>query len=253
VRPTTAGAIDPAFRTSSDKSPERNYDSGGAMAPSSPQEIGRYRVLTELGQGGTANVYLAVSSSLEGFNKLVVLKRMKPQLSSEPGFATMFLDEARLAARLSHANIVQTYEVTKDGELPVIVMEYLEGQTLANIIARSSERSSLALHHHLSIISESLTGLQYSHDLRDFDDKPLQVVHRDMTPHNVFVTFDGQVKILDFGIAKLSGSLVETESGVIKGKLRYIPPEQIVNEGVDRRADVYSVGRWRSDGRLGTC
>jgi serine/threonine-protein kinase len=212
------------------------------MAPSSPQEIGRYRVLTELGQGGTANVYLAVSSALQGFNKLVVLKRMKPQLASEPGFASMFLDEARLAARLAHPNIVQTYEVISDDELPVIVMEYLEGQTLANIIARSSDQPGFELHHHLAIISEALTGLEYSHDLRDFDDKPLDVVHRDVTPHNVFVTFDGQVKVLDFGIAKLSGSLVETESGVIKGKLRYIPPEQIVNEGVDRRADVYSVG-----------
>lgn len=212
------------------------------MAPISAQVIGRYRVLDELGQGGTANVFLAVSSSVEGFNKLVVLKRMKPQLTSEPGFATMFLDEARLAARLAHPNIVQTYEVIKDGGLPVIVMEYLEGQTLANLVARAAEKPGLELHHHLAIISEALTGLHYSHELCDFDEKPLDVVHRDMTPHNVFITFDGQVKILDFGIAKLSGSLVETESGVIKGKLRYIPPEQIVGEKVDRRADVYSVG-----------
>lgn len=212
------------------------------MAPNSPHAIGRYRVLAELGQGGTANVFLAVASGLEGFNKLVVLKRMKPQLASEPGFANMFLDEARLAARLAHPNIVQTYEVLNDNDLPVLVMEYLEGQTLANIVARSGEQTGFGLHHHLAIVSEALTGLQYSHELRDFDDVPLHVVHRDMTPHNVFVTFDGQVKILDFGIAKLSGSLVETESGVIKGKLRYIPPEQIVNEGVDRRADVYAVG-----------
>src|SRR6185503_4721689 len=128
------------------------------------------------------------------------------------------------------------------GGLPVIVMEYLEGQSLSSVISRSRGVNRLPLEMHLRIISDVLSGLHYSHELRDFDGTSLNVVHRDMSPHNVFVTFDGQVKLLDFGIAKLSGSHVETATGVIKGKIRYMSPEQITGENVDRRADIFAVG-----------
>ncbi len=202
---------------------------------------GKYRVLVELGQGGTANVYLAVARGPGGFNKLVVLKALKRDLSNDPEFRNMFLNEARLAARLNHPNIVQTNEVAEDQGLPVIVMEYLEGQPLSNLLIRG-RGGALTLAMHLRIIADALQGLHCAHELLDFDGTPLGVVHRDMTPHNVFVTFDGQVKVLDFGIAKLGASLVETQAGIIKGKLRYMPPEQISGDPVDRRADLYAVG-----------
>src|SRR5262245_11824303 len=153
----------------------------------------------------------------------------------------MFLNEVRLVARLNYPNIVQTNEVADDEGVPVIVMEYFEGQPLSNILVRG-RGGALSLAAHIRIITDSLAGLHYAHEVTDFDGTPLGVVHRDMTPHNVFVTFEGQVKVLDFGIAKLGTSMIETQAGVIKGKLRYMPPEQISGEAIDRRADVYAVG-----------
>ncbi len=203
---------------------------------------GKYRILADLGQGGTATVSLAVARGPSGFSKLVVLKVMKSNLAQEHDFAKMFMNEARLAARLNHPNIVQTNEVFEHTGLPVIVMEYLEGQALSGILARARGTQKFPLSMHLRVISDMLSGLHYSHELADFDGTPLNVVHRDMSPHNVFVTFDGQVKLLDFGIAKLAGSHVETATGVIKGKIRYMSPEQITGENVDRRADIFAVG-----------
>ncbi len=203
---------------------------------------GKYRILADLGQGGTAMVSLAVARGPSGFSKLVVLKVMKSNLAQEHDFAKMFMNEARLAARLNHPNIVQTNEVFEHHGLPVIVMEYLEGQALSGILARARATQKFPLAMHLRVISDMLGGLHYSHELADFDGTPLNVVHRDMSPHNVFVTFDGQVKLLDFGIAKLAGSHVETATGVIKGKIRYMSPEQITGESVDRRADIFAVG-----------
>jgi serine/threonine protein kinase len=203
---------------------------------------GKYRLLMPLGEGGTANVHLAVMRGPSGFHKLVVLKLLRKNLVNDPEFRAMFLKEARLSARLNHRNIVQTYEVLEDEGVPVIVMEYLEGESLWNVLIQAASGPPVPLRVHLKIISEVLCGLQYSHDLEDYDGKPLGLVHRDMTPHNVFVTFDGQVKILDFGIAKLSGSTAATQLGVVKGKLRYMPAEQIESKRIDRRADLFAVG-----------
>lgn len=202
---------------------------------------GKYRILSQLGEGGSATVYLAVARGPSGFSKLVVLKTLKRSISEEPELHRMFLDEARVAARLNHPNIVQTNEVIEDRGLPVIVMEYLEGQPLAKLLTHG--RGKIPLPTHLRIIADALNGLHHAHELADFDGASLGLVHRDMTPQNVFVTYDGQTKVLDFGIAKLTvGSRPETETGVIKGKLRYMPPEQITGEGIDRRADIYAAG-----------
>jgi eukaryotic-like serine/threonine-protein kinase len=195
----------------------------------------------ELGQGGTAVVYLAVAQGPAGFNKLLVLKAPKRALADDPEYRSLFLDEARLSARLNHPNIVQVNEVVEQDGVPIIVMEYLEGQPLVNL--RTKAGASFPQVMHLRILSEALSGLRYSHELKGYDGTPLNLVHRDMTPHNVFVTYEGQVKILDFGIAKLSTKGgAETETGVIKGKLRYMPPEQISGERVDCRTDVFAVG-----------
>jgi serine/threonine-protein kinase len=205
--------------------------------------VGRYRILSELGRGGMSNVYLAVAHGPGGVNKLVVLKALLPDLSAEPYALSMFLDEARLAAQLNHPNVVQTYEVGTEGDRHVIVMEYLEGQSLSIVIKRSEQAgSSLPLALHLGIVIAALEGLHYAHELKAYDGSPLQLVHRDVSPQNVFVTYDGQVKVLDFGIAKAASSSTHTATGIVKGKIAYMAPEQTIGDAVDRRADIFSVG-----------
>jgi eukaryotic-like serine/threonine-protein kinase len=205
--------------------------------------VGRYRILSELGRGGMSNVFLAVASGPGGVNKLVVLKALLPDLSTEPYALAMFLDEARLAAQLNHPNVVQTYEVGTEGDRHVIVMEYLEGQSLSATTRRAGQAGSpLPLALHLRIIINALEGLHYAHELSAYEGAPLQLVHRDISPQNIFVTYDGQVKVLDFGIAKATSSSTHTATGIVKGKIAYMAPEQIIGDPVDRRADVYSVG-----------
>jgi serine/threonine-protein kinase len=190
-----------------------------------------------------ANVYLAVAQGPGGVNKLVVLKALLPELANEPESLAMFLDEARLAAQLNHPNVVQTYEVGTEGDRHVMVMEYLEGQSLSAIIKRGElVGQPMTLKLQLRVIMSALEGLGYTHDLSAYDGRPLELVHRDISPQNVFVTYEGQVKVLDFGIAKAASSSTETATGVLKGKLAYMAPEQIVATGVDRRADLYSIG-----------
>jgi serine/threonine-protein kinase len=203
--------------------------------------LGRYRKVLLLGQGGTADVHLAVADGPGGFRKLVVLKVLKPALSHDPELRGMFLNEARLAARLHHPNVVQTYEVLDDDGGPVIVMEYLDGQPLSNLIVQG-RGAGLTLAHQVRVLVDALAGLHAAHELQDFDGTPLGVVHRDVSPQNIFVTVDGQVKVLDFGIAKLDRSLVETEVGTVKGKIRYMAPEQLRGDVLDRRADLYAAG-----------
>jgi eukaryotic-like serine/threonine-protein kinase len=205
--------------------------------------LGKYRLLAELGHGGMAQVFLALAKGVAGFNKLVVVKVIQPDLAEDPDFIRMFLDEARLAARLNHPNVVQTNEVDHDGKRYFLAMEYLEGQTLNRVFNRMGrDPKLLPLGHRLRLIADSLSGLHYAHELRDFDGTALGVVHRDVTPHNVFVTYDGLVKVVDFGIAKALNSNAHTQSGVLKGKVSYMAPEQARGERVDRRADLFSVG-----------
>src|SRR6185437_1077783 len=188
--------------------------------------LGKYRLIAELGHGGMAEVYLAVVRGPAGFNKLVVIKQIRPQLAEDPEFLGMFLDEARLAARLSHPNVVQTNEVGQEGNRYFIAMEYLEGQPLNRILHRLQKSGGLPLGLHIKILSDVLAGLHHAHELADYDGTALEVVHRDVTPHNVFVTYEGQVKVVDFGIAKAAGRAGETRHGVIKGKAPYMAPEQ---------------------------
>ena len=206
-------------------------------------QVGRYRILSELGRGGMSNVFLAVASGPGGVNKLVVLKALLPDLATEGYALSMFMDEARLAAQLNHPNVVQTYEVGTEGDRHVIVMEYLEGQSLSATIRRAAaEGSPMPLALQLRIIINSLDGLHYAHELSGYEGASLQLVHRDISPQNVFVTYDGQVKVLDFGIAKATSASTHTAAGVMKGKIAYMAPEQIVGGAVDRRADLFSVG-----------
>jgi serine/threonine protein kinase len=207
-------------------------------------QFGRYQLIATLGHGGMADVYLAVTRGPVGFTKLQVVKRLRPNLAEEPEFLAMFLDEARLAARLNHANVVQTNEVGQVGGYYFIAMEYLDGQPLNRILARSRRmlEPGLTLEVLVTIVAEALGGLHYAHNLTDYDGTPLQVVHRDASPHNIFVTYDGHVKVVDFGIAKAANRSVETRAGTLKGKMAYMAPEQARCENIDRRADVFSMG-----------
>ncbi len=190
-----------------------------------------------------ATVFLAMRHGFGGFSKLVVVKRLRPDALEGDGLA-MFHDEARISARLNHPNIVQTHEVGFDGEHYRLEMEYLDGQPLHRIVTRA-RKANRAIPFRLSatIVRDVLAGLHYAHELRDFDGTPLNVVHRDVSPHNIFITYNGQVKVVDFGIAKAAGRAAMTQLGTVKGKLRYMAPEQATGKGnVDRRADVFAAG-----------
>jgi len=205
-------------------------------------EIGKYHLVAELARGGMGIVHLAAAQGPGGFNKLLVVKELKPELTRDESYVSMFLDEARLAARLTHPNIVQTIEVGSEGSRHYMVMEFLDGRSLYRMIRRFRDQGGFPLAAHLRVLSEALLGLHYAHNLRDFDGEPLGIVHRDVSPLNVFVTFDGQAKVVDFGIAKSIESSTETKTGVLKGRVAYMAPEQAWGGGVDRRADVYSAG-----------
>ncbi len=203
----------------------------------------KYRLIAELGHGGMAAVFLAVAQGPAGFQKLVVLKQIRPNLAEDPEFLNMFLEEARLAARLSHPNIVQTNEIGQENGRYFIAMEYLEGQPLNRVLSRFGSRGKpLHLTMQARILVDVCAGLHHAHELCDYDGAPFGIVHRDVSPHNIFVTYHGQIKLVDFGIAKALDSAAETRSGVLKGKIAYIAPEQARGDRVDRRADLFSLG-----------
>ncbi len=205
--------------------------------------LGNYQLVALLGEGGMSDVYLAATTAVApiDFTKLVALKRLRGDYFENIELVTMFLDEARIAARLNHPNVVQTHEVDEvDGEF-FLSMEYLEGETLARIRQRTLTEIPLGVH--LAVLCETLSGIDYAHNLKDYDGTPLRIVHRDVTPQNIFVTFDGRVKVMDFGIAMAAGRIAETRHGVIKGKVQYMAPEQaMVDAPIDHRADIFAVG-----------
>jgi ABC-type branched-subunit amino acid transport system substrate-binding protein len=188
-------------------------------------------------------VFLAVAEGDAGFTKLRVVKRLRSELSLDRDAVSMFLAEAKLAAKLHHPNVVQTNEVGFDGPDPFLEMEYLEGQSLDAVRRRfASSQRTLPVALSVWIVAQVLAGLDYAHELPDRDGRPLGLVHRDVSPHNVMLTYDGGVKLLDFGIAKVVDSSLETGSGVVKGKATYMAPEQAARDPVDRRADLFAVG-----------
>jgi eukaryotic-like serine/threonine-protein kinase len=205
-------------------------------------QLGKYFLVAELARGGMGIVYLAAARGPAGFSKLFVVKELKSEDVPTQKQVRAFLEEARLAARLSHPNIVQTNEVASDGDRHFMVMEYLDGQPLSRLNKRmrvAEETPSLELSH---IVVEALAGLHSAHELQNHDGQSLNVVHRDISPQNIFVTYDGQVKVMDFGIAKTTESSNQTATGLLKGKLAFMAPEQVRSLPLDRRADIFSMG-----------
>jgi serine/threonine-protein kinase len=211
---------------------------------SQPQtQLGKYRLVAALGRGGMADVFLAMLEGPSGFNKLLVIKELRQGVLEDGTAVQMFMDEAHLAARLNHPNIVQTLEVGSDGPRCFLVMEYLDGQPLPRVIRRARERGAqIPLQTHVRILVEVLTALDYAHSFTDFDGRPLSIVHRDVSPQNILLTYEGGVKLIDFGIAKTALASGETREGIVKGKVKYMPPEQAMGHAVDARTDIFAVG-----------
>jgi eukaryotic-like serine/threonine-protein kinase len=206
-----------------------------------PQAIGRYDLLLELGRGGMAVLYLARAQGVGGFSKLFAIKQILPHLAVDPPFVDMFLNEGRIAARLSHPNLCAVFELGQDrGEL-FLVMEYLDGvpwEALAAVAPRDARGLALTA----GVLAQACEGLHYAHTFRDVDGTPTAIVHRDVSPQNLFVSADGVCRVLDFGVSKIASDRRRTGTGLLKGKLPYMAPEQIQGEPVDPRADIWAMG-----------
>jgi eukaryotic-like serine/threonine-protein kinase len=208
------------------------------------KRLGKYEILALLALGGTAEIYLARIAGAAGFEKYVVVKCLHDHLADDQTFVKMFLDEARLAAALDHSNIVQTMELGEYENRYFMVLEFLAGLSLAMIVRRASERlqgGRIPVQLVLNMVAQSCAGLHYAHE-RTQGGKPLNIVHRDISPQNLVVSFEGVVKVVDFGIAKAEHRETKTQSGTIKGKFAYMSPEQCVATNVDRRTDVFALG-----------
>jgi serine/threonine-protein kinase len=205
-------------------------------------QLGRYRLTARLGHGGMAEVFLGRLLGVAGFEKLVAIKRMLPNLSSDPNVVAMFENEGRIASQLDHPNVCQVYELGEaDGQM-FLAMEYLRGLPLHDIIPAIPDRPlATQLRFVVGVIVQACEGLHYAHTSVDVDGQPRPIVHRDVSPTNLFVTTEGIVKVLDFGVSKMLTEVTMTRAGTLKGKLPYMPPEQIRGEQLDARSDVFAI------------
>ena len=204
----------------------------------------KYTVLDRLGGGGQAEVFRGMAESMQGYKKAVAIKRVLPNLTSNPQFVAMFLDEARLSLFLQHANVVQVFDVSKaaDGSY-FLVMEFVDGCDLKHLMARQAAQRLRDLPLALYIVIEACKGLHYAHTLdHPYTGKPLGIVHRDVSPPNIMLSKNGEVKVVDFGLAKADSQLENTDEGVVKGKFSYLSPEAARGEEVDARTDVFALG-----------
>ncbi len=203
----------------------------------------RYRVIEKLESGGMAEVFRAESEGLQGFKKQVAIKRVLPHLSEKKKFISMFLDEARLSASLSHSNCVQVFDIGVGDSAYFIVMEFVDGANLKSIAESIRKQGrEFPVPAAVFICAEICKGLSYAHEMKDANGVPQHIVHRDMSPPNVLVTKYGEVKIVDFGLAKATTQLEKSEPGIIKGKFSYLSPEAATGQEVDARTDIFAVG-----------
>ena len=205
--------------------------------------FGKYEIIRRLAIGGMGEIFLARQRGVAGFDRLVILKSLLPDLAESASAVDMFLDEARVAATLNHPNVVSIYEVGQWDNVYFIGMEYIEGENVGKfmrLILEKKERMPPPVC--ARIIHDAAVALDYAHRANDVEGRPLMIVHRDVSPENIMVRIDGVTKVVDFGIAKAARRLVETQTGIIRGKLTYMAPEQAFASNVDRRADVFSVG-----------
>ena len=203
--------------------------------------FGKYHLTRRLARGGMAEVFLATQKGPEGFERTVAVKRILPHLADIPQFTQMFMDEARLAAQISHPNIAHIYEFGEVNGNYFIAMEYINGVDLS-VVVTDERPEALPMEHGARIVADVCAALHYAHNLESPDGTPLDLVHRDISPQNVLVSFDGAVKILDFGIAKVVHHVERTQPGIVRGKFSYMSPEQVEGKRLDRRSDLFSAG-----------
>ncbi len=215
----------------------------GTPGAHAPARLGRYELLARLATGGMGEIFLARLEGAAGFEKLFVVKRILPHLADDARFRGMLIAEAQIASKMSHANICQVYELGETNGQLYIVMEYLEGLTVLPMLRRSSKTGvALDFGFVAGVLQQTTDALHYAHELKDRNGEYMGIVHRDVTPSNVFVTDSGVVKVLDFGIAKVKDATAHTQTGTVKGKYAYMAPEQLRGASVDRRADVFALG-----------
>ena len=207
------------------------------------QQVGRYTLMAKIAVGGMAEIWIARQAGMKGFEKVVAIKKILDSYYADEGFVEMFLDEARIAAQLNHPNIVQIYDLGEDDGSYYIAMEYLAGETLARI-ARSGGKAQkmIPVSYVARIIASAAEGLAHAHAKVGMDGKPLNVVHRDVSPHNLILTYDGITKVVDFGIARAANRSSQTEAGKFKGKIAYMAPEQAKLEPLDGSTDIFALG-----------
>jgi serine/threonine protein kinase len=212
-----------------------------ALGPGS--RLGRYELLAPIGRGGMATVWAARIAGTGEVGRWVAVKVILPSLASDPELDTMFLDEGRLARRIRHPNVVEVFEVADHEGTPFLAMEWIEGESLHALLTATARRRTITPTMAVSLVARVAAGLHVAHGLCGDDDKLLGVVHRDVSPHNILISTDGAVKLVDFGVAKARGRLAETTSaGQLKGKFGYMSPEQATDKPVDRRSDIFSLG-----------
>ncbi|WP_146157662.1 serine/threonine protein kinase, partial [Enhygromyxa salina] len=208
-----------------------------------PKKLAQYQILGRIALGGMAEVYKAVSRGVEGFEKVVAIKRILPHVAEDEEFITMFKDEARIAAQLQHSNIAQIYELKSEGETFYIVLEYVPGKDLRALFEHGRGiKRPMPLAQACYVIMQVCEGLEYAHNKKDRHGRPLGLIHRDVSPPNVLVSYEGEVKLIDFGVAKAAGRASQTQAGILKGKFGYMSPEQVRGATIDRRSDVFSLG-----------
>jgi len=246
--PVPPGAGEPRYRPELAEAMEEVPDEvaperAAAAAAGAGTEFGQYRLLERIGVGGMAEVWKARMTGVEGFQKTVAIKRILPHLTDSPDFVEMFVDEAKLAAQLNHANVIHIYDLGKIGEDYYIAMEHVEGENLRRILERARETGrpvpvGLALY----VAARVASALDHAHRKRDFDGRDLGLVHRDVSPQNVLIGYEGTIKLCDFGIVKAVSKSSHTQRGALKGKLQYMSPEQAWGKSLDGRSDIFSVG-----------
>ncbi len=206
-----------------------------------PEAFGKYYLVDKIATGGMAEIFKAKSISTAGFEKIQVIKRILAHLSSNDEFVTMFIDEAKISVSLQHANIVQIYDFGKIRDNYFIAMEWVDGKDVKLVLRKlAGRRKILPEEFAVYIAHELCKGLDYAHRKTDMQGRDLGIVHRDMSPSNVLVSYDGEIKIADFGIAKAEMSQYDTKDGVLKGKFEYMSPEQARGESVTQQSDLFS-------------
>ncbi len=223
--------------------PDDVIDDGATTELRRGTRLGRYELLLPIAKGGMARVWAARQHGIHGFSKTVAIKTILPNLAEEPEFERMFLDEARIAALVHHPNVCEIYELGEEGKVLYLAMEWISGESLVHILRSSGKMAPMDARLASRIVADACAGLHAAHNLTDEQGRPMNVVHRDVSPHNILISADGNVKVADFGVAKALGQMHSaTMAGQVKGKIGYMAPEMITGAPVDRRSDIFAMG-----------